>query len=171
MTLDTRAAVVKPMDTNIERLRFPVVASVKVTDIKSNQEIAGSTSDLGLGGCYVDTMNPFPSGAKVKIRIERGRNSFEIQGHVVHSQARMGMGIEFTGADPDDVRLFQDWMLELTRKIKPESETPEQSHRGMPEEGSSRELQYVLNELIITLMRKGLLGKTEGETMLQRLYK
>jgi hypothetical protein len=45
--------------------RFPVSISAEVTELKSRASITGRATDLGVGGCYVDALNPFPKGAHV----------------------------------------------------------------------------------------------------------
>jgi hypothetical protein len=40
--------------------RCPLVASAEVTELGSGAQLKARTSELGLGGCYIDTLNPFP---------------------------------------------------------------------------------------------------------------
>src|SRR5260370_37427844 len=61
----------------------------------SEARIPGRTSDLSEGGCYVDTMSPFPAQTRVRIRITREQRSFESQATVVYSVAGLGMGWPF----------------------------------------------------------------------------
>jgi len=88
-------------------LRFPIAASVVVTENKSGMKMDGRISDLGLGGCYVDAMNPLPVGTDAQIQIIRGCERFEAQAKVVYSQSGMGMGLAFVSAQPEQVQLFQ----------------------------------------------------------------
>src|ERR1700733_6750993 len=81
-------------------LRFPFSASVEVTEPKSGARIAGRTSDLGLGGCYVDAISPFPVGTNALLKIKRDTETFEAQVRVVYSQLGMGMGLAFVSAQP-----------------------------------------------------------------------
>jgi hypothetical protein len=53
----------------------------------------GRTSDLGRGGCSIDTMGPFPVGTVLGIRINRENQTHTIEAPVVFSQAGMGMGL------------------------------------------------------------------------------
>jgi hypothetical protein len=45
--------------------RCPLLASAEVTDLGSGALLLARTSELGLGGCYVDALNPFPEGTLV----------------------------------------------------------------------------------------------------------
>src|SRR5438445_12377189 len=49
--------------------RYPFVATIELIDTQSEAKIQERTSDLSLYGCRVETRKPFPTGAKVRIRI------------------------------------------------------------------------------------------------------
>jgi hypothetical protein len=161
-----------PPSERRRNLRFPFTAAVEATETKSGARIAGRTSDLSLGGCYVDAISPFPVGTEAKVTITRGKESFEVQARVVYSQIGMGMGLAFVSAQPKQVRLFQRWLMEISGKIAPQPEPPDGEE---PKEASGGGLQnesnYVLSELLIALMRKGVLSETEGKTLLKKLLK
>jgi len=92
----------------------------------------GRTSDLGLGGCYVDTLSPFPVGTEAKIRILREKETFEAQVKVVYSLIGMGMGLAFVSAQAKQIRLFQRWLLELSGKSVPVEDAPSQDASETP---------------------------------------
>ena len=151
-------------------LRFPFTASIEAIESESGARITGRTTDLSVGGCYVDTISPLPVGADAKIRLTRGEESFEAQAKVVYSKVGMGMGLAFVSAQPNQVQLFQRWVLELSGKLPSGSDMPE---KGRPEgaDGNLKEEQsYVLSELVIALMRKGVLAEEEGKAMLRKLH-
>ena len=95
-------------------LRFPFSATVEAVETKSGTKITGRTSDLGLGGCYVDTLSPFPVGTETKIRILRENESFEAHAKVVYYLIGMGMGLAFVSAQAKQIRLFQRWLQEIS---------------------------------------------------------
>ena len=172
MTLETQvnpagAAIAK--NERRRNLRFPLVAMIEVVDIKSQAKVTGRTNDLGLGGCYVDTLSPFPIGASVKLVIDRNGKTFSAEGKVVYSQHGMGMGIAFTAATRGDVRLFQNWILELSGKgtVEPEVSAPPQTVDA--EGGPNAAVNDVVRDLILILMRKNLLGDEESKKLLSRL--
>src|SRR5579863_1057705 len=76
-------------------VRFPFTAALEAVESKSGTKVSGRTSDLSLGGCYVDTLSPFPVGTEAKIRILREKESFEANAKVVYSAIGMGMGLAF----------------------------------------------------------------------------
>ena len=152
-------------------LRFPFTASVEAIEIQSRVKLSGRISDLGLGGCYVDTINPFALGTVIKIRLTKEKVTFEADAKVVFSQVGMGMGVAFISAVPQQVRIFQKWLNELAGKSLPELDVPEEAEAGSVLADSTKNQDFVLGELLIALMRKGVLSEAEGKEMLQKLYR
>ncbi len=76
--------------------RYAFIADVEVIEISSGARVSTRTCDLALGGCYVDTIVPFPIGTRVRLRILNGRKTFETKGTVTYCQSRLGMGISFS---------------------------------------------------------------------------
>lgn len=119
----------------------------------------------------MDTINPFPMGAEVRIRISKGNLTFVAPAKVMYAAAGMGMGLMFTKIEPDRLQVLQEWLRELSGESpSAPSEMSEQSeqnhHTG---NANSNEQQYVLNELIIALMRKQILSDAEGKAMRKKL--
>jgi hypothetical protein len=151
--------------------RFPFSASIEIIETKSGSRISGRTSDLGLGGCYIDSINPLPVGTLAEARIQRGQECFEVQVIVVFSQINMGMGLMFISAQPKQFRLFQRWLLEISGQLPPIQEAPEQEHEEADPHTAKDERSYVLGELLIALIRKGVLTEPEGREMLKKLLR
>jgi hypothetical protein len=151
-------------------VRFPLTAFVEALEPKSNTQISGRCSDVSLGGCYVDTLSPFPEGTIIRVRLTRENMSFEANAKVVFSQIGMGMGVAFTSAEKDQFRIFQKWINQLSGNLSPEPNLLKEEQPSGANADSQEEQYYVLNELVIALMRKGVLTEVEGKTMLKRLH-
>ena len=95
--------------------RYPFFASAELIEDKSDVRITTRLSELGLYGCYLDMMNPFPAGTSVLIKISEGEAKFESQATVVYSQPNMGMGVAFQNVEERYVEVLQNWMA----KVKP----------------------------------------------------
>lgn len=93
--------------------RYPVVA----TELNSAVRLQGRMSDLGMQGCYVETSNPFPVGAIVRLRLANGKESVEITGRICHSQPTLGMGLAFLDLKFDQLVVLEGW---LARPQRPE---------------------------------------------------
>src|ERR1700691_5622663 len=75
--------------------RHSFSASADVIELSSGARFSTRTTDLGPGGCFVDTMTPFPVGAKVRVTVKKAKTDFQTEGTVVYSQTGLGMGIAF----------------------------------------------------------------------------
>jgi len=98
--------------------RCPLVASAEVTERDSQTQLSARVSEIGLGGCYVDTLGPFPDGTLVHVRIRRDGGAFECEAKVVYVHAGFGMGIAFTNIALDQRRLLQNWITGLVEHIE-----------------------------------------------------
>ncbi len=155
--------------------RFPFTAGAEVLDARSGARLNARVSDLSRGGCYVDSISPFTVGTEVKLRITKDASSFSSQAKVVYSSVGMGMGLAFTVIEPEQRWILEKWLAELRGEPSPEPESLEEPKSGPIVEQSETadstrsEQSYVLNELIIALMRKRVLTDAEGKALLQKL--
>jgi hypothetical protein len=151
-------------------LRFPFTATVEAVDNQSGTKVTGRTSDLSLGGCYVDTLSPFPTGTEAKLRIQRGSETFEAQVKVIFSSIGMGMGLAFVSAQPKRFKIFQKWLLELSGQGVP-GDYSEEASETAPQDKTQTLKNVVLSDLIMTLMQKKVLSKDEGKELLRKLFR
>jgi hypothetical protein len=101
--------------------RCAFVASAEVTEMHSGTRLSARTSELGLGGCYIDALNPFPEGTLVQLRILRDQGVFETNAKVVYCDPRFGMGLAFTEIMPDQQVLLEAWLTEIVALLRPSS--------------------------------------------------
>jgi PilZ domain-containing protein len=97
--------------------RCPFVAAAEVTDLGSNTRLSGRTSELGVGGCYVDALNPFPEGTAVQLKILRDQGVFETPAKVVYCHPKFGMGLSFGEMTPEHRLLLETWLVELITQL------------------------------------------------------
>ncbi len=156
--------------------RYPFTATCDATEPKSGAKIIGRTSDLGQGGCYIDTIGPFPKGTSLVVRINRENQTLKMFAKVAFAQPGMGMGLAFTESEPDQQSLLDHWIAELSGEpiAKPGAATSASAtaseNRESARVGESQPL-YVVNELILLLLQKGVLTESEGKSLLQKLMK
>jgi hypothetical protein len=96
--------------------RYPFFASAELIEDKSDVRITTRLSELGLYGCYLDMMNPFPTGTSVLIKITEGQATFEAHATVVYSQANMGMGVAFRDVEDRYLKLLQKWLTDAQNR-------------------------------------------------------
>lgn len=105
----------KPLERR-RNTRYAFTADVELLEPNSGIAIPGRTADLSRGGCYVDTINPFPADTVVKLRLTKWDRSFEAQAKVVYSAAGMGMGLMFVTVDREQRLTMECWIAELGRR-------------------------------------------------------
>jgi PilZ domain len=99
--------------------RCAFVASAEVTEISSGTRLSARTSEIGLGGCYVDTLNGFRPGSVVKLRILRDQGVFEANAKVVYLDPSFGMGMAFSEITPEHKAVLESWLADLVTQLKP----------------------------------------------------
>lgn len=143
--------------------RHTVTASAEVVELSSGARFATRTTDLGPGGCFVDTMTPFPVGANVRVSIKRGESNFQTAGTVVYSQTGLGMGIAFAELNPSQRLALEEWLAELTGGKQLIHDMPKAFEAAAHGRIGDRAALVRLVRLLIT---KGLLTEAEGSSVL-----
>ena len=98
--------------------RCPLVATAEVTELSSGALLSARTSELGLGGCYVDSLNPFPKETLVGLRIHRDQGVFETKAKVVYCDSGFGMGLAFTEMTADQRTQLEAWIAEIVSQLR-----------------------------------------------------
>lgn len=159
-----RGAIAAEDRRNADRHLF--TASAEVVELGSGARFSTRTTDLGPGGCFVDTMLPFPVGAKVRVSVRKGQTTFETSGLVVYSQTGLGMGIAFNTMEPQQREALDTWLTELTG-TKQAAAQPASAPRSSHASDSRRpESSGVATRLVRLLITKGLLTEGEGASIL-----
>lgn len=150
------------------QVRYPFTAAAEVYDVHSQTRVTGRCSDLGPGGCYVDTLSPLVIGAAVRVRIERDMHEFEATAVVAFAQAPMGMGLAFREIKPESEAVLRSWISELSGEESPKVEV---SYTGQEAGLRSSNVGQVLNELINLMVRKKLVTENEGAALLRQMFR
>jgi hypothetical protein len=90
--------------------RYSFIASAELIEQKADVRIASRVSELSLHGCYLDMMNPFPTGTMVLVKIAAGDSFFEARSKIVYSQPNMGAGVGFLQVAPDSQAVLERWL-------------------------------------------------------------
>lgn len=90
--------------------RFPFIASAEVLAETAGSHMTARISDLSVLGCYVDTINPLPSGTPVLIKILNNTQQFEAPATVVYSHTHLGMGLAFGEVQPNSQSVLRNWL-------------------------------------------------------------
>jgi hypothetical protein len=104
------------MDSERRRApRYPFIADAAVIEISSDTRLFAKTSDLSIGGYFLDMLNPTPQGREVRVRISHEDTTFTALGRVVFVLPNMGMGVTFTSVEQDQQAILQKWIANLSR--------------------------------------------------------
>lgn len=155
-----KLSVVKDTERRGAR-RHAFTATAEVTEIHSGAKFSTRTTDLGPGGCFVDTVVPFPVGAQVRVNVHKGKTEFQTGGVVVYSQSGLGMGIAFDQLDTYQRRALEAWIMDLTGERQGLQETPRAPKTDLRRPDHAALVRFV--QLLIT---KGILTEAEGASVL-----
>lgn len=147
--------------------RQMLTASAEITEVGSGARFSTRTTDLGPGGCFVDTTNPFPVGSKVRVALKRAKNEFHTQGVVVYSQLGLGMGISFGELDSEQRKALNLWLGEpagISSGPAETSSSPSARRADLGHAFSSDRAALV--RLVRLMITKGLLTEAEGSSVL-----
>lgn len=79
------------------KIRIPIEIEVE----GSSGPVRGATADLSAGGCYIETMFPFPLGTTLDLKLQL-ENTFLVAATVVTYDPQVGNGIRFEKMLPED---------------------------------------------------------------------
>ncbi len=159
--------------------RYPFSPEAEAVDMRANTRVSGRLSDIASLGCYMDTICPFPAKASIALTIIKGEQSLKVEAEVVYSQIGMGMGMQFTAAEPDQLRVLEKWIEELRGAEAPEANATTNATANAPEialpkltvRDADDELREVLSDLVTLLGRKNVMNEIEEKAILQKLCK
>ncbi len=138
-------------------LRYPFSAAAEVIELPAGPRLSARTNDLGLEGCYIDTIHPFPVGSRVRVRIHKGKQVFDAQGKVKYCQPGLGMGIGFGELRPDQSSVLVEWLAEDGVQLEPE--------RHLAANAADRE-HSIAARLVHLLVAKGIVTEKEAAALL-----
>ncbi len=103
---------------NRERRRTPryiFIASAELYEERSDLRIASRVSELSLNGCYLDMMNPFPTGTLVLLKIFAGEMTFQAKAKIVYATPNVGAGVAFLEVEPKYGYVLNHWLEEAAK--------------------------------------------------------
>ena len=95
--------------------RYIDIASAELYEQQSDVRVASRVSELSMHGCYLDMMNPFPSGTLILLRIFAGDLTFQSKARVLYATQNMGAGVAFLDVDPKYEDILQRWMEQAAK--------------------------------------------------------
>ena len=156
--------------------RYPFSTGGEALDIQADVRVTGRLSDIGRNGCYMDTISPFAVDAAIALTVTKEGRTFKTKAKVVYSLNGMGMGMMFTTTEPDQVRVLEAWLNELSGGTleEPAPPAPAVPTFAAPAEitaGADQELRDIVRELIVLLNRKSIVRDAEAMAMMRKISK
>src|SRR5260370_31872677 len=93
--------------------RCPFIAEAEVIEISFDTKLIATTSDLSIGGCFLDMLNPSPEGTDVRVRISHASTTFTALGRVVFVLPNMGIG--FRSVEDNQLSILQECLSKGNR--------------------------------------------------------
>jgi len=151
-------------------VRYPFIAAAEIYDAHTKTSVSGRCSDLGVGGCYIDTFLQFPVGSLVVVRIARDNQDFQADAVVAYSHLQLGMGLTFTEIARDHQRILSSWIAKLAGESPAGPEDAASGPESIAKSGDSG-VRFVMNELITLLVRRKTISETEGSELLKHMFR
>ena len=162
----TSYATAAPAAERRQSVRFQFTASAQVVDRQTGARFTTRTTDLGPGGCFVDTLVPFPEGTVVHISLSKGQNTFETDGYVVYAQAGLGMGLAYNDLNAEQATSLRDWLKEVTEEREATFEILRTARHASTSGTPRANEKAMVIRMVQLLVGKGLLTEGEGSAVL-----
>lgn len=114
-------------------VRFAVSATADMLELRTHTRLSGRASDLGAGGCYVDTVTPFPVGTSLMLNLTSENHSVHAKANVVYARMGMGMGLVFAEMTTKQKENLSGWLRELGAESPKEEAVSEANLPYLPE--------------------------------------
>jgi hypothetical protein len=90
--------------------RYPFNATIELTDLDSEVQVRGQTSNLSLFGCQANILNQLAVGSRIRIRISHLGSVFTALGRVAYVGAKGDMGVHFTSIEQTNQLILEEWV-------------------------------------------------------------
>lgn len=95
--------------------RLKCANSVEVYPTGETAPIRSRTSDLSLGGCFLEMPNPLPKGTHLRIALWVQEFKLWANGEVVTSTPGFGIGVKFTEMTEQDRNQLKEFLEGMVR--------------------------------------------------------
>jgi hypothetical protein len=95
--------------------RYIFIASAEWYEERTDVRVATRVSELGLHGCYLDMMNPFPAGTVILLKIFAGDLTFQSKAKIVYATPNVGAGVLFLDVEPKYDYILRRWIDEAAK--------------------------------------------------------
>lgn len=97
--------------------RYPFAAQAVILEPVSRREFAGTTPDISLKGCFIESVDQFPAKTIVQIKLELAGESFNTWGRVAHVRTALGTGLTFFNTPAGQQIILEKWVKEAVKSL------------------------------------------------------
>ena len=90
--------------------RYQVAVQVELYPEGVTTPMRTATSEISMGGCYVETMFTLPSGSSLSMSLWLGDLKVATSARVATCFPQVGNGIEFTGLNAEDAETLRQFL-------------------------------------------------------------
>jgi hypothetical protein len=148
--------------------RSHFVASTEIIDVHTGERSRVRTADLSSRGCYIDTLNPLPLAATVRLQVEKENETIEFRAKVVSSHLGSGMGLVFEGVTDEQRSMLAKWLRGKSARLVAGSKVLPEHQKDAESKGQFAEASHFLS-LVDVLYRKGILDESDVGSLLRDL--
>jgi hypothetical protein len=146
--------------------RHPFSATSEVTELTTGARLSTRAADLSLQGCYLDSLNPFAVGTRIRVCISWDGTELTCAAIVRDSQPGLGMGVSFANLDEAHVAILQGWINKLDPGEAAAAGTMRAPEERKPAPTAEMKEKLAL-KLIDLLQKKGMLNASEVSDLLR----
>lgn len=169
----------KPAESTERRKspRFAMSASAEMLELRTRTRLIGRASDLGAGGCYIDTVTPFPVGTSLVLNLKSEGHNIHAMANVTYAHSGMGMGLAFAEMTPTQRGNLAAWLRELGGEA-PKPQAASEADMPFLQEATVQQgvadakrpaLLDALQELVSLLGNKRVLSEEEVELLRDKM--
>ena len=145
--------------------RYALICAAELMELGASARISARTTDLSLQGCYIDTLNPFPVGTRVRLQLTKNDQPLQFHATVTSCHMGSGMGLIFEQPTPEQSATLQSWLHGTSSCEETAFRTA--SHAGS--EAVPKANVRFAAKLLKILERKGMLTHSEAAELLRDL--
>jgi PilZ domain-containing protein len=149
-----------------EARRYAFICPAELIDLAGSTRISARTADLSLRGCYIDTLNPFPPGTRVRLQLTKNGQRVEFRAKVTSCHMGSGMGLIFERLTPAQMDTVVSW---LEGTSSPAEASFRAAASSSVKQGTSEPNARFAAKLLKLLERKGIITRSEAADLLRDL--
>ena len=146
--------------------RHTFSATAEITELTSGSRLSSRAADLSLQGCYLDSLNPFAVGTRIRVRITWEGSELTCAAVVRDSQPGLGMGVSFANLDDARKAILQGWIAKLDAMGADDTSVFSVSEGSNPAPIGEMKEKLAL-KLVELLQKKGVLNSSEVSDLLR----